>query len=286
MSLLAFGLIIISACMHATWNYLAKRSKGGTAFVWLYTAISAIIYAPFVTFLLIYQEINIGWIGVGMIAGSAVIHLAYSLTLQKGYRVGDFSLIYPIARGTGPMLVAISAIFLYDEHLTPLGITGIALIVLGVFVITGGLHIFTQSNAFIPVAYGVLVGVIIASYTLLDKGAVNVFLVPPLLLNYGSIIGQLLLLSPVAKRNWKEIRSDWKQHRKEAIGVGILNPLAYILILTTMVFTPVSHVAPVRELSILFGAIMGTVLLSEGFGKRRIIAAGIMVVGVVAVALS
>lgn len=286
MSLLAFGLIIISACMHATWNYLAKRSKGGTAFVWLYTAVSAIIYAPFVIFVLIYQDINIGWIGVGMIAGSAVIHLVYSLTLQKGYQIGDFSLIYPIARGTGPMLVAISAIFLYDEHLTPLGITGIALIVLSVFIITGGLHIFTQSNAFIPVAYGLLVGVIIASYTLLDKGAVNVFLVPPLLLNYGSIIGQLLLLSPVAKRNWKEIRSDWKQHRKEAIGVGVLNPLAYILILTTMVFTPVSHVAPVREISILFGAIMGTVLLSEGFGKRRIIAAGIMVVGIIAVALS
>ncbi|MBM7600019.1 drug/metabolite transporter (DMT)-like permease [Virgibacillus halotolerans] len=286
MSLLAFGLIIISACMHATWNYLAKRSKGGTAFVWLYTAVSAIIYAPFVTFVLIYQEINIGWIGIGMIAGSAVIHLVYSLTLQKGYSIGDFSLIYPIARGTGPMLVAISAVFLYDERLTPLGITGIALIVLSVFIITGGLHIFTQSNAIIPLAYGALVGVMIAGYTLLDKGAVDVFLVPPLLLNYGSIIGQLLLLSPIAKRNWKAVRSDWKQHRKEAIGVGILNPLAYILILTTMVFTPVSHVAPVRELSILFGAIMGTVLLSEGFGKRRIIAAGIMVVGIIAVALS
>ena len=272
--------------MHATWNYLAKRSKGGTAFVWLYTAVSAIIYAPFVTFVLIYQEINIGWIGIGMIAGSAVIHLIYSLTLQKGYSIGDFSLIYPIARGTGPMLVAISAIFLYDERLTPLGITGIALIVLSVFIITGGLHIFTQSNAIIPLAYGALVGVMIAGYTLLDKGAVDVFLVPPLLLNYGSIIGQLLLLSPIAKRNWKAVRSDWKQHRKEAIGVGILNPLAYILILTTMVFTPVSHVAPVRELSILFGAIMGTVLLSEGFGKRRIIAAGIMVVGIIAVALS
>lgn len=286
MSLLAFGLIFISACMHATWNYLAKRSKGGTAFVWLYMVVSAIIYAPFVVVVLLYQEFSIGWPEIGMILGSAAIHLAYSLTLQKGYKVGDFSLIYPIARGTGPMLVAISAVFIFDERLTPLGMIGIALIVTSVFIITGGLHIFRRGASLLPLSYGLLVGVIISGYTLLDKGAVGLFLIPPLLLNYGSIIGQLFVLTPFVSRNWKEVRFEWKQHRKEAIGVGVLNPLAYILILTAMVFTPVSHVAPVRELSILFGAIMGTVLLSEGFGKRRIIAAGIMVVGIVAVALS
>lgn len=286
MSLLAFGLILISACMHATWNYLAKRSKGGTAFVWIYMVVSAIIYAPFVIVLLIYLEVNIGWPEIGMILASTAIHLAYSLTLQKGYKVGDFSLIYPIARGTGPMLVAISAIFIFDERLSPLGVTGIAFIVISVFIITGGLHIFKRSASLLPVAYGLLVGVIIAGYTLLDKGAVCVFLIPPLLLNYGSIIGQTILLTPFASRDWQEVRKEWKYHRKEAIGVGILNPLAYILILTAMVFTPVSHVAPVRELSILFGAIMGTVLLSEGFGKRRIIAACLMVIGIVTVAIS
>lgn len=286
MSLLAFVIIIISAFMHASWNYLAKRSKGGVGFVWLYTMVSTVIYAPFVIYILIYQEISIGWIELGIIAGSAGVHLAYALTLQKGYRVGDFSLIYPIARGTGPMLVAISAIFLYDERLTPVGIIGIILIILSVFIITGGLRVLKQSSSVPPLAYGLLVGILIAGYTLLDKGAVSVFLIPPLLLNYGGIIGQLIILTPFAKRNWKEIQADWKNHRKEAIGVGVLNPLAYILILTTMVFTPVSYVAPVREVSILIGAIMGMVLLSEGFGKRRIIAAGIMVVGIVAITLS
>ena len=94
------------------------------------------------------------------------------------------------------------------------------------------------------------------------------------------------MLSPFAKKHWKMVKADWKNHRKEAIGIGILNPLAYILILTTMIFTPVSHVAPVREVSILIGTVIGMRLLAEGFGKRRIIAAVIMLVGIVAVALS
>ncbi|ASK62200.1 EamA family transporter [Virgibacillus phasianinus] len=286
MSLLAFVLIIISAFMHATWNYLAKRSNGGFAFVWLYTAISATVYAPFVIFLLIYQNISIGWLEIGFIAGSAIIHLGYALTLQNGYKIGDLSLIYPVARGTGPMLVAIIAVFIYDEQLSPAGIMGIILIILSVFIITGGLRVLKQSAAIMPLGYGFLIGIMIAGYTLLDKGAVSVFLISPLLLNYGSILGQLILLSPYARSHWKDVRSDWKSHRKEAIGVGVLNPLAYILVLTTMVFTPVSYVAPVREVSILIGAIMGMVLLSEGFGLRRIVAAGIMVIGIVAIALS
>lgn len=286
MSLLAFVLIIISAFMHATWNYLAKRSEGSFTFVWLYMVVSLIVYAPFVVLIVIFQGITIGWLEIGLIAGSAIIHLAYALTLQKGYTVGDLSLIYPVARGTGPMLVAIIAVFIYDEQLNVVGIIGISLIILSVFILTGGLNVLKQSTSILPLAYGLLVGIMIAAYTLLDKGAVSVFLISPLLLNYGSIIGQLILLSPFAKKHWKMVKADWKNHRKEAIGIGVLNPLAYILILTTMIFTPVSHVAPVREVSILIGTVMGMRLLSEGFGKRRIIAAGIMLVGIVAVALS
>ena len=179
MSLLAFVLIIISAFMHATWNYLAKRSEGSFTFVWLYMVVSLIVYAPFVVLIVIFQGITIGWLEIGLIAGSAIIHLAYALTLQKGYTVGDLSLIYPVARGTGPMLVAILAVFIYDEQLNAVGIIGISLIILSVFILTGGLQVLKQSTSILPLAYGLLVGIMIAGYTLFDKGAVSVFLISP-----------------------------------------------------------------------------------------------------------
>src|SRR5699024_8690671 len=97
---------------------------------------------------------------------------------------------------------------------------------------------------------------------------------------------QLIILGPIARKRWSDVRYDWKHHRKEVIGVGILSPLAYILVLTAMSFTQVSHVAPVREISILIGTIIGTKILREGFGIRRLVAATTMVIGVVAVAVS
>lgn len=285
MSLVALILIIASALMHATWNYLAKRSNSGFVFVWLYLGVSSVVFSPFVIGLFIIKDISIGWIDIGFIVASALVHLAYALLLQRGYRVGDLSLIYPVARGTGPLLVAVVAVFLYNEQLTPLGVVGIALILLSVFMIMGGFRMLKNASL-LPIGYGLLIGVMIAGYTLLDKGAVSAYAMSPLLLNYGSFLGQFLLLTPFAKKQWSEVRKTWKYHRKEAVGVGILSPAAYLLILTTMVFTPVSYVAPVREISILVGAIMGTYLLKEGFGARRIVAAIMMFIGVAVVAIS
>lgn len=286
MSLLAFGLIIISAFMHATWNYLSKRVQGGIAFTWLFMAISAVLYAPFAIAVILFRQPHIDWLDVLFILGSTLIHLIYFLVLQKGYKVGDLSAVYPIARGTGPILAAVAAIFIYNERPTAIEFAGIFLIVLSVFFLTGGLKVLRSSAALLPLMYGLAVGVIIAGYTLLDKGSVSVLLIPPLLYNYGSILGQFILLSPLAVRRRKEIRREWMVHRKEALGIAVLSPLAYILVLTAMVFTPVSHVAPVREVSILIGAIMGTRLLSEGLGKQRLAAAAAMVAGVIIVAVS
>ncbi|WP_188456926.1 EamA family transporter [Virgibacillus oceani] len=286
MSLLALSLIILSAFMHATWNYLAKRSLGGYPFVWLYLAVSTIIYAPFVIGMFIFSSVHIGWVEVWFIAGSAIIHLMYSLTLQKGYKIGDFSLVYPVARGTGPMIVAILAVYIFDESLSITGVIGILLIIGSVFTISGGIQAIRNTSTLLPLVYGIIIGVIISSYTLFDKAAVGVLLIPPLLLNYGTFLGQLLFLTPKVLRNWDAVKDDWINHRNKAIGVGILNPLAYILVLSAMTFTPVSYVAPVREVSILIGTIIGTKLLAEGFGTRRIIAAGTMIAGIIIVTLS
>lgn len=282
----ALALIVISAFMHATWNYLAKRAESGFSFVWLYMLVSTIVYAPVVAGMFLLTNIHLGWLEMGFILASSLIHLAYSLTLQKGYKVGDFSLVYPVARGIGPVIVAIAAVFIYDEKIAPLGVIGIILIVTSVFAITGGFRGLRKANKLAPLLYGLATGAIISIYTLLDKGAVSIFIIPPLILNYGSILWQLVYLTPKAARNWTAIKKDWRQYKIEAIGVGILNPLAYILILTAMTLAPVSHVAPVREVSILIGTFIGTKLLKEGFGIRRFIAAGVMLAGIILVAVS
>jgi drug/metabolite transporter (DMT)-like permease len=135
------------------------------------------------------------------------------------------------------------------------------------------------------VAFALVTGTFIAAYTLWDKQAVSKFAVAPILLDWGQNLGRSLLLTPFALRHWQSALNEWRTHRFEAVGVALLVPLSYILVLTAMQFTPVSYVAPAREISILIGTVMGTHFLSEGDVRRRLIAAGAMVLGVVGLAL-
>lgn len=286
LSLGALSLVMTAAILHAIWNFLAKKSLGGTSFVWLYTFTSVVIYSPLAFCVILWTDINIGWMEIGLIAASAVLHLLYAVTLQKGYRIGDFSLIYPIARGVGPMLIALAAFFLLKEELNILGKWGIVLIVCSIFIFTGGLRILKERTMLPSVLYGLLIGCMIASYSLLDKYAVSFSAIHPILLNYGGNLGVAISLFPYAKKHWREVRFNWNGNKLETIGIGLFNPLAYILVLMAMVHTPASYVAPVRELSILIGAILGVAFFKESFGRQRIIAAAIMVIGVGMVAVS
>jgi drug/metabolite transporter (DMT)-like permease len=212
------------------------------------------------------------------------LHLGYFVLLQRGYAVGDLSLVYPLARGTGPLLATAAAIVLFDERPSVLVFIGIGLITVGVFLLTsesGSL----SSGLGAGVIYGLLTGVFIAAYTIWDKQAVSGLLIPPLLQSWATTIATTLLLTPIAMTRRKEIRALWRAHKPEVLGVAVLSPLSYILVLTALVFTPVSYVAPAREISILIGAAMGTRLLSEGDSTRRLMAAAAMVVGIIALAL-
>jgi drug/metabolite transporter (DMT)-like permease len=204
--------------------------------------------------------------------------------LQRGYAVGDLSLVYPLARGTGPLLATAAAIVLFGERPSLLVIFGIALITAGVFVLTSE-GVSLRSGLGAGVFYGLMTGVFIAAYTIWDKQAVSALLIPPLLQSWATTIVTTLLLTPLAMGNRKKIMALWRDYKPEVLGVAILSPLSYILVLTALVFTPVSYVAPAREISILIGAAMGARLLSEGDSTRRLIAAAAMVVGVVALAL-
>jgi drug/metabolite transporter (DMT)-like permease len=276
----AFGLVFVAAFIHATWNLLAKRSSGGVAFVFLANVFAVLIYAPLVIPVLLVQQTQFDSTALIFIVGSAVIHIFYFLVLQRGYQVGDLSLVYPLARGTGPMLSSLVAIALLGERPTPLAVMGIACIIGGVFVLTGDPLKLWRSNSRTAVFYGVLTGALIATYTIWDKVAVSQFSISPILLNFGCNVFESILIAPFAWHYWQTVKAEWQQHRFEVLGVAALSPLAYILVLVAMVSTPVSHVAPIRELSILIGAIMGHRLLAEGEAAKRLAASGAIVVGI------
>ena len=281
----ALGLVLGAAFVHATWNLLAKRVGGGTAFVWLFGSVSVCIYAPLAAASVIVAKPHIGAVQLLFLAGTAVLHLAYFLMLQGGYRAGDLSLVYPLARGTGPMLSAAAAIAFFGERPTPIAWAGILLIGTGFFLFAGDPRRLRAAGASRGVGFALLTGATIAAYTLWDKRAVSVLGIPPILLDWGSNLGRTVLVAPFALARLDEVRAVWRAHRREVILVALFTPMAYILVLTALVFTPVSYVAPAREISILVGTAMGSRLLAEGDARRRIVAAVAIVLGVTALAI-
>ncbi|MGH7775075.1 MAG: EamA family transporter [Candidatus Binatia bacterium] len=282
---LAIALVLAAAFIHATWNLLAKRASGGAAFTWLFAALSGVFYTPIAAAIIFLWQAPLGVVELGFMAGSAILHTAYFVLLNQGYRVGDLSLVYPLARGTGPLLSSAAAIAFLGERPTAIALSGGLLIVVGVVVLTSNPERLRQTGARKAVLYALLTGTFIAGYTLLDKQAVSAFSISPLLLDWGANLGRALLLTPFALRHWDKACLEWQNHRFEAIGVALLAPLSYILVLSALTFTAVSYVAPAREISILIGTAMGTGLLGEGDVPRRLAAAVAMVLGVVALAV-
>lgn len=287
MTSLALGLVLAAAFFHAGWNLLAKRVAGGdaAAFTWLVAALAALLYAPLAAAVVVFQRPHLDALVPIFLLGASVLHIGYYLLLQRGYRSGDLSLVYPIARGTGPLLATGAAIAFFGERPSPMALAGAALITLGVFTLLRPAPGAEPSERGSAIGYALLTGVVIASYTLWDKHAVSALAIPPLLFDWGSHVGRTLLLAPVALGRWPEVRREWQTHRPEALGVAILSPLAYILVLTALASSPVSYVAPAREISILIGAALGARLLAEGDARRRLAAAGAMILGLAALAL-
>ena len=282
---LALALILVAAFIHATWNFLLKRSGGGNAFVWLFGTLSALLYAPLAAAIIWWQQPQFGWQHYGFMLASAALHTIYYLLLDRGYRSGDFSLVYPLARGTGPLITMLAAVLLLHEQPGPLAVGGALLIGCGAFLLTGDPRKLRESGNLHAVGFALLTGCTIASYTLVDKLAVAAWLIPPLVQDWATNLGRVVLMTPLALRARAELAPTWRRAWKEIVGVAILCPLSYILVLTAMVFTPVSYVAPAREISILIGAMMGARLLQEGNASRRMIAASAMVGGIVCLAL-
>jgi drug/metabolite transporter (DMT)-like permease len=283
----ALALVLLAALAHAAWNVLAKTASGGATFVWLFSATAATLWLPVLAVSLAFAPGSVGPEGLGFMAGSGALHALYFVLLQRGYREGDLSLVYPLARGTGPLLSTGAAIVIFAERPSALALAGGAIIVAAVLSLAGAGsgERTVAGHRRRAVAFALLTGVTIAAYTLWDKQAVGPLGLQPILYYWGTNAAETALLTPFVAHRRAEVRRTWRAYRRQVLGVAVLSPLAYVLVLFALAHAPVSYVAPARELSILVGAVAGTTVLAEGHRRRRLLAAGAIFVGIVALAV-
>jgi len=228
----------------------------------------------------------------GFVVASGLLHVVYFVVLLRGYRKADLTVVYPLARGSGPLLSSLVAITFLGEQISALGAAGIAGVVGGVFLIAGGPGLFraardplARARVHKGVLYGLLTGTFIASYTVVDGYAVKWLLMSPILVDYMGNFVRVALLAPSVLRDRTAALGLWRVQWRAALVVALFSPVAYVLVLYAMKTAPLSHVAPAREVSMLFAALIGGHLLGEGDRTLRLLGALCIAAGVVALGL-
>jgi drug/metabolite transporter (DMT)-like permease len=292
MTLLALVLVLCAAVLHATWNLAAKRVGSGLPFVFGVGVVMTLYYVPIVVGLIVWRGITLNRAELAVIGVSTLLKTGYALYLQRAYRSGDFSLIYPIVRGSAPVLATIGAIIFLGEKPSPLGAAGGLLIVVSIFFLSHGERLWQQSTApnshrLAPALLNALIaGSFIASFTVWDRNAMGYHRINPVIFDGMTNIGLTVLLAPFAWPRRTEVFKIWRDHRREVLIMATLSPLAYVLVLTALSFTPVSYVAPAREFSILIGAYFGARFLKEPESPRRVWCACGMILGLTILAVA
>jgi drug/metabolite transporter (DMT)-like permease len=288
----ALALVILAGLIHASWNIAAKKAGGDARFAFFTSVVLMLVWAPIGLWAAWGVLPGWGWIEWGFVALSGVLHVFYYVVLLRGYRKADLTVVYPLARGSGPLLSSMVAILLLGEQISALGLAGIAGVVGGVFLIAGGPGLLRAAHdpaqrqrVHKGMAYGLLTGAFIASYTVVDGYAVKFLLMSPILIDYLGNFVRLALLAPTVLRDRPAARLLWRQQWKYALLVGTISPVSYVLVLYAMQVAPLSHVAPAREVSMLFAALIGGRLLGEGDRLQRAFGAALIALGVMALAL-
>jgi len=279
-------LVLGAAAMHAGWNLLAKSAAStgsAVAFVLAYRCLSIVLYAPWVAWVLWHDGMIWSLPVLLFIALASLLHLGYSLTLQRGYQKVDLSVLYPVARGTGPLLASVFAILVLGEAGGPQRLAGIALVVAGILLIAadGRLRRLADRHARRAVRWGALTGLFIAAYTVVDAWSVKVLLIVPVVLDWCAALGNVIVLSPRWLTRRGALQQAMRGRWSAAIGVAVLSPLAYILVLYAYQWGgEISVVAPLREISLMMGTVAGVLILRERASWGRWLGCAVIIGGV------
>lgn len=282
-------MIILSAFIHALWNFFAKQSKDKLIFLWLAKIFQAIIYLPLIIVILRQNAISLyGWYAI---IGSGAIHTLYWFFLAKAYSDEDLSLVYPISR-SAPALVLVFAVIFLREKVSLLGFFGIITVLIGVYIVS------TNSFSFIKaanlshqfknkgVAFSFLTLFTVTAYSLIDKIGSNY--VNPIVYVYLFDSIAFVGLSPIIllNRQMGKIKIEWESNHIKILLTGIMVIFSYSLAIFVMKRSPVSYVVSIRESGIVFGVLLGSLILKEKYGRIRLAASIIILAGISLIAFA
>jgi uncharacterized membrane protein len=291
MPLSALALVLVAALLHAVWNIAAKKAGGNHHFALIGVLMMTALWLPAALWAGLLDAVHwSAWMWAVMLA-SAVVHVAYFNVLLTGYRKSDLTVVYPVARGVGPLLSSLGAVLVLQESLTVQTAAGVLAVCSGVFLLAGGPKLWrpphdaqAHAKALAGVRWGALTGAFIAGYTLLDGYAVKVLLIGPVVVDYMCNLLRLPFLVPMSLRDRSGFATALRTQWKYALVVATLGPLGYIMVLYAMTLAPLSHVAPAREVSMLFAALIGGQLLGESDRGLRLAGAALIAAGVMGLA--
>lgn len=278
---------MLSALVHASWNLLAKRSLDKQAFLWLASNVSLV--AILVPFLLTFRPVPPeSWPFIFL---SGVLEAIYFLLLGSAYQRGDLSLVYPLARGSAPLYVVLFAAIFLNEQVHWNGLLGIALVVAGIYTLhlktfdTRGLLGPFLSLKERPSQIALLTGLTIGSYSVVDKVGVGIA-GPMSYIFLVFLVCAIVLLPYMLLAKSQAIKREWQQQKRSILAVGVMSLFGFLLVLFALTTSQVSYVAPVREVSVVFGAILGTLVLREPFARTKIIGSALMFLGILSISLA
>lgn len=300
MSGAALALVLGAAVVHAGWNALAKRARDPLVFLWSSISIASAALLPLGVWVLGRE----GWPpgGTPFVVGTILVHAVYFYALGRAYGSGEFSLVYPVARGLGVALVPILAFLALDERLSPLGSVGVALVIGGIVVLStasampepGARRVATRRQWWLAGArrlrvasglpWAVLTGATIATYSVVDKAGVA--RVHPLA--YISLlgVGLSLVLAPFVLRRSAALALEWRQNWRTIALASTMNLTSYLLVLFAFRLSKAGYVVAARETSIVFSVLIGSLWMKEGGVGRRLAGAAVVLAGVAGVAMA
>ena len=269
---------------------MLKRADDPEVFAWCLLAVSSVILAP--VGVLLFSFNPVGFPGMWFVLATIILHTFYFILLGRGYAQGDLSLVYPVARGIGPMLTPILAVLFINETIESLAIVGSVSIIIGIYTVSwwGNFHQVLRNPLFVlgsgGMRYAVLTGFTITAYSIVDKEGVGY--IQPFLYMYFLTIGSAVFLIPyiLSRKGADAVKTEWRANSISITMSGLLVFAAYGLVLTAFSLSRVSYVAPAREVGIVVGVLMGMYVLKEPFGVGRLLGSGFVVCGVAMIAMS
>jgi drug/metabolite transporter (DMT)-like permease len=317
MPLTALLLVLAAALLHASWNIAAKHAvplgqqiAGGVGadqrFSLLSCLMGSVLWLPAALWFGWHELPFAGAQAWGalqwlVMLASAFVHWLYFSTLMAGYRKADLTVVYPVARGSAPLLTAAVAVLVLGEQMGALAVLGVLGVCGGVFLIAGGHRLLLPipgqaqhgaARVRTGLRWGLATGACIACYSVIDGYAIKVLLMGPVLFDYLSNVLRVPLQALALARQSGgfgggklRLKQALRLQGKHALAVATMGPLAYIMVLYALQMAPLSHVAPAREVSMLFAALIGGKLLGESDRGLRALGAVCIAAGVALLAL-